>query len=249
MRTFDKNNDGVIDAAEAVDVAEDIAAKEAAEREAQNEAARERKISQVFRRFALVLLLALLASVGINAGLTAGIVYAVKDTKVGDGGLLVSSDTGEAIKVASADFSVKPMVAPDDETEEAATEWHRDGSNATTSVLVDANGGAVATAAATDTSGVLVDANGAAVSTQAAEYKADVDVEELARELLRASAEELEDYTKLRLGLQDAVVEFQITGWSSRRSVSVYGVQPTSNPEDSYWALDIANVSKARLIH
>ena len=100
MTSFDDNNDGVIDAKEAVDVAEDIAKKTAAEREAQTEATRERKISQVFRRFAMVLVLALLASVGINAGLTAAVVYAVKDTEV-DGVLLVSSDTGDVLKVRS----------------------------------------------------------------------------------------------------------------------------------------------------
>ncbi|EOD25785.1 hypothetical protein EMIHUDRAFT_205921 [Emiliania huxleyi CCMP1516] len=100
MTSFDDNNDGVIDAKDAVDVAEDIAKKTAAEREAQKEATRERKISQVFRRFAMVLVLALLASVGINAGLTAAVVYAVKDTEV-DGVLLVSSDTGDVLKVRS----------------------------------------------------------------------------------------------------------------------------------------------------
>jgi len=190
-----------------------------------------------------VLLLALLASVGINAGLTAGIVYAVKDTKVGDGGLLVSSDTGEAIKVASADFSVKPMVAPDDETEEAATEWHRDGSNATTSVLVDANGGAVATAAATDKNSVLVDARGNAVKTQAAVYKASFDSAHIAPFLLGATPDKLESLTKLRVESDGAQVELAITGWSSK-SCSVFGVQPTSNADDSYWALDLVNVSQ-----
>ncbi|EOD41520.1 hypothetical protein EMIHUDRAFT_193850 [Emiliania huxleyi CCMP1516] len=114
MTSFDDNNDGVIDAKEAVDVAEDIAKKTAAEREAQKEATRERKISQVFRRFAMVLVLALLASVGINAGLTAAVVYAVKDTEV-DGVLLVSSDTGDVLKVGSAEFGTRPFVAPDEE--------------------------------------------------------------------------------------------------------------------------------------
>ena len=107
MRVFDKNNDGVIDAAELSSVAKEIAAKEAAEREAQKEAARERKISRVFRRFALVLVIALLASVGINAGLTAGIVYLSKETKVGTldhPDFLVSSDTGDVLKTGTASY-------------------------------------------------------------------------------------------------------------------------------------------------
>ena len=101
MKSFDENQDGIIDEAEAAAIAEHLAQQAAAEREAQKEAARERKISQVFRRFALVLLLALLASVGINAGLTAGIVYAVKDTRVGDGAQL-ADDHGAVIRVSEA---------------------------------------------------------------------------------------------------------------------------------------------------
>ena len=97
MKSFDENQDGMIDEAEAAAIAEHLAQQAAAEREAQKEAARERKISQVFRRFALVLLLALLASVGINAGLTAGIVYAVKDTRVGDGAQLPRRQEGAAL--------------------------------------------------------------------------------------------------------------------------------------------------------
>ena len=227
MASFDDNNDGVIDAKEAVDVAEDIAKKTAAEREAQKEATRERKISQVFRRFAMVLVLALLASVGINAGLTAAVVYAVKDTEV-DGVLLVSSDTGDVLKVGSAEFGTRPFVAPDEESEEAATPWHRD-PNATTTVFVDANGGAVATAAATDRLGVLVDAGGAAVKTQAAEYKAF----DLPRFLLDAAPDVLEGLKKFRPELPGGRhAELSITG-SASRTLPVFGIHPADNA--SYW--------------
>ena len=118
-----------------------------------------------------MLLLALLASVGINAGLTAGIVIATKDTKVGDGGLLVSSDTGEVLKVASAEFGVKAIVAPESPTFTDTAE--------TVSVLVDASGGAVATAAAVNENRVLVDSRGGAVKTEEAQYVSQFGVVEL----------------------------------------------------------------------
>ena len=203
MRSFDKNQDGVIDAEEAAAIARDMAVKDEAKVEAQREAAGERKISRVFRRFARVLLLALLASVGINAGLTAGIIYAVKDTKVGDGGLLVSSDTGEVLKVASADIGVD--------------------------------------------SEVLVDADGNAVKTQAAVYKASFDSVDAARILLDATPDALDSLSKLRVQSDGAQVELTITGWASK-SCSVFGVQPTSDEDGSYWAFDLANVSQARTL-
>ena len=62
----------------------------------------------------------------------------------------LASDNGEVLKVGSAEFAAKPLVSPSDESEEAATEWHSD-PDATTTVLVEVNGGAVATDSPTGT--------------------------------------------------------------------------------------------------
>jgi len=157
LRALDRNKDNQLDAAELFQLVQELRKEEAEKKEAEVRADRYKKAFLV-----AVLLLALLFGATFASSLAAA--FLAKDTKVTTNNFLVSADNGEVLRTGSAEFALAPLVAPDVESDEAATEWHGD-PNATTTVLVDANGGAVATAAATDSFGVLVDAGGAAVKT------------------------------------------------------------------------------------
>eukprot|EP00312_Isochrysidales_sp_CCMP1244_P021197 CAMPEP_0202777422 /NCGR_PEP_ID=MMETSP1388-20130828/52616_1 /ASSEMBLY_ACC=CAM_ASM_000864 /TAXON_ID=37098 /ORGANISM="Isochrysis sp, Strain CCMP1244" /LENGTH=377 /DNA_ID=CAMNT_0049446651 /DNA_START=230 /DNA_END=1360 /DNA_ORIENTATION=- len=224
IAAYDKDGSKTLDAEEVLDIVHDV-------RENEKKAdAMEKSRDRYKKAFLLSLIIIALLFVSTFGSSLAALLVA-RDTKVTNNNYLVASNNGEVLKVGSAEFAAKPLVSPSDESEEAATEWHSD-PDATTTVLVDANGGAVATAAATDRNGVLVDAGGAAVKTEAAEYEVRFGGNELARFLLGATRKRLKGLRAVSVLLPDGMAaEFSIVGWSSR-SFPVFGLHPTDDAGD-----------------
>ena len=217
IAAYDKDGSKTLDAEEVLDIVHDV-------RENEKKAdAMEKSRDRYKKAFLLSLIIIALLFVSTFGSSLAGGLPCSQGHQVTNNNYLVASNNGEVLKVGSAEFAAKPLVSPSDESEEAATEWHSD-PDATTTVLVDANGGAVATAAATDRNGVLVDAGGAAVKTEAAEYEVRFGGNELARFLLGATRKRLKGLRAVSVLLPDGMAaEFSIVGWSSR-SFPVFGL-------------------------
>ena len=230
IAAYDKDGNKTLDAEEVLDIVHDV-------RENEKKADDMEKSRDRYKKaFLLSLIIIALLFVSTFGSSLAGGLPCSQGHQVTNNNYLVASNNGEVLKVGSAEFAAKPLVSPSDESEEAATEWHSD-PDATTTVLVDANGGAVATAAATDRNGVLVDAGGAAVKTEAAEYEVRFGGNELARFLLGATRKRLKGLRAVSVLLPDGMAaEFSIVGWSSR-AFPVFGLHPTDDAGDSHWAL------------
>ena len=248
LEALDENKDNKINSAELIQLMNQLRMEE-------KEKEKARKRGDWYKKAFVMALLFIVVLFGSTFASSLTAVFVAKDTRVGADNTLVSSDTGEVLKTGSALFDTMPYVAPGAESEQAVTEWHQ-GPNATTatvlvdarggavataaatdnnSVLVDANGGVVAAAAATDKQGVLIDAGGAPVKTESAEYEARFGGSDLSRFLLGASRKRLKGLKTIAVSMPEGMsAEFAVIGWSSQ---SFAVLPPTDDAGDSQWAL------------